>query len=133
MRRALTLLLGIWILAAPTLCLAMCPEPLAASSTQAATADPPQSHCHQPATGEESAPARESGPTPASGDDCCLEAQLEPAQVSAPESLRAPLTIAAGTLCEFADLYAATSSSAHFTPANQHHAPHLQTNPPLLI
>jgi len=131
MRRTLVILLGIWAVAAPTACLALCSEPLAAIEIGSVAAEQHEAPCHQTASSERNAQDPEPAPEPSGG--CCLEQQPGLTQASAPESLRAPLVFTFRATSEIAVAIAPTTVSPLLLRASRIHTPHLQSNPPLLI
>ena len=133
MKRTLVLLLGIWVFAAPTLCLALCPTPSTATESESAAAEQPKAPCHQTAPSGRSAQDPEPASAPEPNDGCCLEQQPGSIQASAPEPPRAPLVFAFRTTSEIGDAVAPTIVSSPLLTASRIRTPYLQTNPPLLI
>ncbi len=133
MRRTLVLLLGIWVFAAPTLCLALCPTPSTATESESASTEQPKAPCHQTAPSGRSAQDPEPASAPEPNDGCCLGQQPESIQASAPEPPRAPLVFAVRTTSEIANVCTPAIVSSHLLEANRIRTPHLQSNPPLLI
>ncbi len=133
MRRTLVLLLGIWAFAAPTACLALCPENPTAAEFGSVAAEQPQAPCHRTAPSDRNAQGPERAAAPEPNDGCCLEQQAESIQASAPEPPRTPLAFAFRTTFEFVDAFAPTIASSLLLEANRSRTPHLQANPPLLI
>jgi hypothetical protein len=132
MKRALVLLLGIWVFAAPTVCLALCPD-MATAAKSGSTAEQPKAPCHQAAPSDRSAQDPEPASAPEPNDGCCLEQQPGSIQANAPEPPRAPLVLAFRTTPEIANVGTPAIASSLLLKTNYIRTPHLQSNPPLLI
>jgi hypothetical protein len=133
MRRTLVLLIGIWVFAAPNVCLALCPAVPTAAEIGSDAAESSQPPCHQTAPSHRSTQGSEPASAPEPNGDCCLEQQIQSIQASAPESPRVPLAFVFGTTAEIVDAVAPTIVSTLRLEAQRVCTPHLQTNPPLLI
>jgi hypothetical protein len=130
MKIVLTAILGVWFLAAPAICGAVCWAPPAADEVRKAAADAPMASCHS----EENAPSS-SEPVPSDGDDCCdghdaseigpLPGEL--ASIHAPE-------LALALLIEPAPSQSRLGLPAHSRdgPDDGLHSPYRSANPPLL-
>jgi hypothetical protein len=133
MKRTLVLLLGIWVFAAPNLCLALCPETPTAAESGSAGAEQPTAPCHQTPLSDRSPQDPEPASAPEPNGGCCMEQRHGSVQASAPEPPRAPLVFAFRTTPEIGDAVAPTIVSSPLLTASRIRTPYLQTNPPLLI
>ena len=133
MRRTLVFLLGFWAIAAPTACLALCPDPATAVEIGSTASEQPKAPCHGAAPSDRGAPHPERSSAPESNGDCCLGEKPESIQASAPEHPRAPVVFAFRATSEIASAIAPTVVSPPLLEANRTCTPHHQNNPPLLI
>lgn len=133
MKPLLTVLLGLWFVAAPAVCNAVCWAPDEASAmTSAAATTAALPSCHESA--DEGLPS--SAPDSDEGEDCCdshdtAEMGPLPADAAAPNAPAATLPL----FSEAAAESGAQLSTAAYTlsaDADSLHSPYRRANPPLL-